>query len=87
MQKSAFPSPKELVIAKGTHKGVTFVTIGILRAVNGHRYLVSTVGPKITWSSVTKWDYLSDVASAYDIWGNTSTPDPLNNIDYPYQQA
>lgn len=87
MPRTALPDPKELIIAKGTHKGVAFVTVGIIRDVNGHKYLVSTVGPKIVWSSVTKWNYLSDVASAYDIWGNASTPDPLNNIDYPYQQA
>lgn len=87
MKKTILPDKRELVIAKGNCKGTSFVAIGIFRQVNGKSYLVTTVGPKISWALVTKWDYLSDVAQAYDIWGPAETPDPLGGVTYPYQNA
>ena len=87
MNKTILPDKRELIIAKGSHKGTSFVTIGIFRQVNDRNYLVATVGPKISWSLVTKWDYLSDVAQAYDIWGPVDTPDPLGGVTYPCQNA
>ena len=82
MDRYHLPNPKELIIAKGTIKGTAFVAIGIIRQVKNRHYLVTTVGPKITWSAVTKWDYLSDVAKLYDIWNGDPVIDPLGGVHY-----
>lgn len=73
MSLSTTPDPRELVIARGHHKGNAFVCVGILRERDGKRLFVSSFGEKVPWSSVTKWDYLHDVAKEYDIWAPDGT--------------
>lgn len=67
------PDPRELLIVRGWHKGNAFVCIGIIREQEGKRSFVSSMGETIPWSQVSRWDYLHDVAPAYDIWADTTT--------------
>ena len=65
------PTSDRLVIAKGTDEGTAFVHVGIFREEDkGRARLYTTDGFRLVWSKVSVWDYLSDVAPEYNIWGD-----------------
>lgn len=67
------PDPRELLIARGHFKGQPYACIGIIREHDGHRAFISMFGEKLPWYTVSKWEYLKDVAPLYDVWSPDGT--------------
>ena len=81
------PNPRELLIVKGHYHGQAFVCIGIIREQGGKRAFVSTMGEKLPWGAVSKWDYLRDVAPLYDIWSPEGTLFSMNPTMGPKHES
>ena len=82
------PDARELIIAKGNYKGQPFACIGIIREAGDKRLFVSMFGEKLPWYSVSKWEYLHDVAPLYDVWSPDGTLFYLNpNMTGPKHES
>lgn len=70
------PDPRDLIIAKGCHKGFAFVCIGVYRAKGKHRHVINMSGGGYPWSDVSRWEYVKEALPDYDVWA----PDASRNI-------